>query len=77
MVLLVANTGLRCSEMIALTWSDLNMRTIEVNVFSSCVRSRGGKAKTDSSCRPVPALDLVLYLKTQSVSGSGLKGKIL
>ena len=32
MVLLLGSTGLRRSELIALTWSDLNMRTMEVNV---------------------------------------------
>ena len=30
MVLLIGSTALRRSEMIALTWSDLNMRTMEV-----------------------------------------------
>jgi integrase len=30
MVLLIGSTGLRRSEMIALTWSDLNIRTMEV-----------------------------------------------
>src|SRR5205809_5746247 len=37
MVLLIGSTGLRRSEMIALTWSDLNLRTMEVNVLRSCV----------------------------------------
>jgi site-specific recombinase XerD len=52
MVLLIGSTGLRRSEMIALTWSDLNIRTMEVNVLRSCVRNRFGKTKTESSCRP-------------------------
>jgi integrase len=60
MVLLIGSTGLRRSEMIALTWSDLNMRTMEVNVLRSCVRNRIGKTKTDASCRPVPLHPLVL-----------------
>ena len=60
MVLLIGSTGLRRSEMIALTWSDLNMRTMEVNVLRSCVRNRIGKTKTDSSCRPVPLHPIVL-----------------
>jgi hypothetical protein len=46
--------------MIALTWSDLNMRTMEVNVLRSCVRNRIGKTKTDAPCRPVPLHPLVL-----------------
>ena len=60
MVLLVGSTGLRRSEMIALTWSDLNLKTMEVNVLRSCVRNRIGKTKTESSCRPVPLHPLVL-----------------
>jgi hypothetical protein len=55
MVLLIGSTGLRRSEMIALTWSDLNTRTMEVNVLRSCVGNRIGKTKTESSRRPVPA----------------------
>src|ERR1700678_1465854 len=54
MVLLIGSTGLRRSEMTALTWSDPNMRTMGVNVLRSCVRNRIGKTKTDASCRPVP-----------------------
>jgi len=60
MVLLIGSTGLRRSEMIALTWSDLNMTTMEVNVLRSCVRNRIGKTKTEASCRPVPLQPLVL-----------------
>ena len=46
MVLLIGSTGLRRSEMISLTWSDLNMRTMDVSVLRSCVRNRIGKTKT-------------------------------
>jgi integrase len=60
MVLLIGSTGLRRSEMIALTWSDLNIGTMEVNVLRSCVRNRIGKTKTESSRRPVPLHRLVL-----------------
>jgi integrase len=60
MVLLIGSTGLRRSEMIALTWSDLNTRTMEVNVLRSCVRNRIGKTKTEASCRPVPLHPVVL-----------------
>jgi integrase len=59
-VLLIGSTGLRRSEMIALTWSDLNLRTMEVNALRSCVRNRIGKTKTEASCRPVPLHPLVL-----------------
>jgi integrase len=60
MVLLIGSTGLRRSEMIARTWSNLNARAMEVNVLRSCVRNRIGKTKTESSCRPVPLHPLVL-----------------
>jgi integrase len=60
MVLLIGSTGLRRSEMIALTWSDLNIRTMEVNVLRSCVRNRFGKTKTESSRRPVPLHPIAL-----------------
>ena len=60
MVLLIGSTGLRRSEMIALTCFDLNLRTMEVNVLRSCVRNRNGKTKTESSRRPVPLHPLVL-----------------
>ena len=70
MVLLIGSTGLRRSEMIALTWSDLNLRTMEVNVLRSCVRNRIGKTKTEASCRPVPlhlvVLNALLEWRAQS-----------
>jgi integrase len=60
MVLLIGSTGLRRSEMIALTWSDLNTRTMEVDVLRSCVRNRIGRTKTEASRRPVPLHPVVL-----------------
>ena len=54
MVLLAGSTGLRRSEMIALTWADLDARTMEVKVLRSCVRNRFGDTKTESSHRPAP-----------------------
>ncbi|WP_375782547.1 hypothetical protein [Silvibacterium bohemicum] len=60
MVLLIGSTGLRRSEMIVLTWLDLNTRTMEVNILRSCVRNRFGKMKTEASCRPVPFHPVVL-----------------
>jgi integrase len=61
MVLLAGSTGIRRSEMIALTWSDLDTVRMEVNILRSCVRNRIGKTKTESSCRPVPLHPLVLH----------------
>lgn len=60
MVLLIGSTGLRRSEMIALSWVDLNMATMEVNILRSCVRNRFGKTKTEAPRRPVPLHPVVL-----------------
>lgn len=71
MVLLAGSTGLRRSEMIALTWADVNTRTLEVNVLRSCVRNRFGNTKTECSRRPVPlhqfVLDALLEWRMQSL----------
>jgi integrase len=53
-------TGLRRSEWIALTWSDLNIKTMEIQVLRSCVRNRFRKTKTEASNRPVPLHPIVL-----------------
>jgi integrase len=60
MVLLAGSTGLRRSEMIALTWADVNAITLEVTVLRSCVRNRFGDGKNNASRRPVPLHPLVL-----------------
>jgi site-specific recombinase XerD len=60
MVMLAGSTGLRRSEMIALTWADVNKTTMEVNVLRSCVRNRFGETKTECSRRPVPLHQVVL-----------------
>lgn len=60
MVLLAGSTGLRRSELIALTWADVNEGTLEVHVRRSCVRNRIGDTKTEGSARPVPLHPLVL-----------------
>jgi site-specific recombinase XerC len=41
MVMLAGSTGIRRSELIVLTWADLNTSTLEVNVTRSCVGSSG------------------------------------
>jgi integrase len=69
MVLLIGSTGLCRSEMIALTWLDLNTRTMEVNILRSCVRNRFGKTKTEASRRPVPLHPLVLSALLPSFAG--------
>jgi integrase len=60
MVMLAGSTGLRRSEMIALTWADVDKTTMEVNVLRSCVRNRFGETKTECSRRPVPLHPVVL-----------------
>ena len=60
MVLLAGSTGLRRSEFIALTWADVDIKTMEVHVWRSCVRNRFGDTKTECSRRPVPLHPLVL-----------------
>jgi integrase len=60
MVLLAGSTGLRRSEMIALTWADVNATTLEVAVLRSCVRNRFGSGENNASRRPVPLHPLVL-----------------
>jgi len=71
MVMLVGSTGLRRSELIALTWSDIDVDTLEVNVVRSCVRNRFGETKTACSRRPVPlhpqVLEILLEWKKESV----------
>jgi integrase len=60
MVLLAGSTGLRRSELIALTWGDVNEETLEISVRRSCVRNHIGKTKTEGSARPVSLHPLVL-----------------
>lgn len=60
MVLLAGSTGIRRSEMIALTWSDLDTIRMQVTILRSYVRNRFGQTKTESSCKPVPLHPIVL-----------------
>jgi integrase len=59
-VLLVGSTGVRRSELMALVWTDVNVRTMEVSMTKSCVRNRFGDTKTECSRRPVPLHPLIL-----------------
>jgi len=54
MVMLAGSTGLRRSELVALTWKNIDPLMMQVNVLRSCVRGRFGDTKTDASRKPVP-----------------------
>lgn len=54
MVMVAGSTGLRRSELVALTWSDINLQLMQINVRRSCIRNRFGDTKTEASRRPVP-----------------------
>jgi integrase len=54
MVMLAGSTGLRRSELVALTWSDIDLELMQVNVCRSCVRNHFGDTKTEASRKSVP-----------------------
>jgi integrase len=54
MVLLAGSTGLRRSELIALTWGDIAFDRREISVRRSRVRQWFGEPKTEASGKPVP-----------------------
>jgi integrase len=54
MVMLAGTTGLRRSELIALTWQDVDFAAHQILVNKSCVRAQMGETKTAASAKPVP-----------------------
>jgi hypothetical protein len=54
MVLLAGSTGLRRSELVALTWGDLAFDRSEITIRRSRVRQWFGEPKTEASRKPVP-----------------------
>jgi integrase len=54
MVLLAGSTGLRRSELVALTWGDIAFDRSEIVVRRSRVRKWFGEPKTEASRKPVP-----------------------
>jgi integrase len=57
MALLAIGTGLRCSELFALKWKDIDFDGKQISVLRSIVRGRIGICKTESSQKPVPLDD--------------------
>jgi len=54
MVILAGSTGLRRSELVALTWRDIDLDLMQIHVRRSCVRNHFGDTKTEASRKPVP-----------------------
>jgi integrase len=54
MVLLAGSTGLRRSELVALTWGDIAWERKEITIRRSRVRQWFGEPKTEASRKPVP-----------------------
>ena len=54
MVLLAGSTGLRRSELVALTWGDIAFDRCQITVRRSRVRQWFGEPKTEASGKPVP-----------------------
>ena len=60
LVLLVASTGLRQSELFAVKWGDIDFSQNTMNVTRSIVCGVVGPCKTESSQKPVPVHPTVL-----------------
>jgi integrase len=54
MVMLAGSTGLRRSELVALTWADIDCVLMQVNLRRSCARNHFGDTKTEASRKPMP-----------------------
>ena len=54
MVMVAGTTGLRRSELIALTWKDVDFNLLQIAINKSCVHGQIGATKTVASGKPVP-----------------------
>lgn len=54
MVMVAGTTGSRRSELIALTWQDVDFHTLQISINKSCVHGQIGETKTAASSKPVP-----------------------
>lgn len=70
MVMVAGSTGLRRSELFALTWADVNFFTMEIAITRSCVRNHFGETKTEASRKPVPLHESVCRALTEWRSAS-------
>jgi integrase len=59
MVLLVATTGMRRSELLALQWPDIDFENLLIYVRRSIFAGIVGKCKTQNSNKPLPLADYV------------------
>ena len=76
MVMLDGSTGLRRSELVALTWADIDLELMQVNVRRSCVRNHFGDTKTEASHKPVQLHPSVVKCK-QPLSPDTLLKKVI
>ena len=75
-ILLLIELGLRCSEMLALTWEDIDFNTQSISINKACVGVKGGgiigEPKSKSSIRELPLSDpFCEYLSFFSKGQSG------
>ena len=69
MVILDVTTGLRCSELFALKWGDVDFAGLRLDILRSIYLRHIGNCKTEASRKPVPleervAADLWLWKET-------------
>jgi len=75
MVMVAGTTGLRRSELIALTWKDVDFNLLQIAINKSCVHGKIGETKTVASGKPVPLHpDVALALRNWR-GGDGLPGE--
>jgi len=79
---IMLNTGLRCGEVLALTWSDVNMRQKEISVGKQLIYKDLGdgfrfhvvKPKTQAGIRTIPMLECVYAAFVQQKKNNFMLG---
>lgn len=76
-VLICLYTGLRIGELLALTWSDVDLKASTINVNKTCLKEKGvggeqlvGTPKTESSRRTVPLPRQLLHILKEAKRAS-------